>query len=61
VKWLETRAENEAVNEIGFFGNQNTVYKPTIPNWRFIKDKLKQRLREWNIDYEASKSLIDNY
>jgi hypothetical protein len=25
VKWLETRSEQEARNEVGFFGNQNTV------------------------------------
>ncbi|MNG61261.1 hypothetical protein D3C79_194430 [compost metagenome] len=34
VKWLETRSENDAVNEVGFFGNQNTVCKPTTPKWR---------------------------
>lgn len=42
VKWLETRAESEAVNEVGFFGNQNTVCKPTTPKWRHTVDKLKR-------------------
>jgi hypothetical protein len=34
VKWLEIRSEQEAVNETGFFGNRNTVCKPTTPKWR---------------------------
>lgn len=41
VKWLETRSEQEAVNEVGFFGNQNTVCKPTTPKWRHTVEKLK--------------------
>ncbi|EJE7554115.1 hypothetical protein M5O73_000097 [Escherichia coli] len=39
---LETRAESDAVNEVGFFGNQNTVCKPTTPKWRHTVDKLKR-------------------
>lgn len=42
VNWLETRSEQEAVNEVGFFGNQNTVCKPTTPKWRHTVDKLKR-------------------
>ncbi|YCI82624.1 nuclease [Enterobacteriaceae bacterium] len=47
VKWLETRSEQDAVNEVGFFGNQNTVCKPTTPKWRHTVDKLKRYFRNW--------------
>jgi len=42
VKWLETCSEKKAVNEVGFFGNQNTVCKPTTPKWRHTIEKLKR-------------------
>lgn len=50
VKWLETRSEQEAVNEVGFFGNQNTVCKPTAPKWRHTIDKLKRYFHHWNVE-----------
>lgn len=43
VKWLHTVPLNQAVNEIGLFGNQNTVCKPTTPKWRHTVDRLKER------------------
>lgn len=46
VRWLHTVALEEAVNEIGLFGNQNTVCKPTTPKWRTTVDRLKDR---WQI------------
>ncbi len=49
VKWLETRSEQEAVNEVGFFGNQNTVCKPTAPKWRHTVEKLKRYFKNWNV------------
>lgn len=42
VKWLETRLIDAAVQEIGFFGNQNTVCKPRSKKWRTTVDRLKQ-------------------
>lgn len=48
VKWLETRSEQDAVNELGFFGNQNTVCKPTTPKWRHTVERLKNHFRNWN-------------
>ncbi|WP_313390066.1 nuclease [Leclercia sp.] len=48
VKWLETRSDLEAVNEVGFFGNQNTVCKPTTPKWRFTVEKLKRYFTQWD-------------
>lgn len=50
VKWLETRSEQEAVNEVGFFGNQNTVCKPTAPKWRHTIEKLKRYFSHWDVE-----------
>lgn len=50
VKWLETRSESDAVNEVGFFGNQNTVCKPTTQKWRHTVEKLKGYFKQWNAD-----------
>lgn len=47
-KWLETRSEQEAVNEVGFFGNQNTVCKPTTPKWQHTIEKLKRYFAKWD-------------
>jgi hypothetical protein len=38
---LETRLLSEAINEIGLFGNQNTVCKPVTPKWRHTVERLK--------------------
>lgn len=43
VEWLQTVPLEKAVQEIGFFGNQNTVCKPTTPKWRSTVDRLKER------------------
>ncbi|GKW10843.1 nuclease [Pectobacterium sp. IFB5596] len=50
VKWLETRTEQSAVNEVGFFGNQNTVCKPTTQKWRHTVEKLKRYFGNWNAE-----------
>lgn len=34
IKWLQTVPLEKAINEIGLFGNQNTICKPTTPKWR---------------------------
>ncbi|KPF48324.1 nuclease [beta proteobacterium AAP121] len=47
VKWLDTVAENKAINEIGLFGNQNTVCQPTTPKWRHTVDRLKTVFTKW--------------
>jgi hypothetical protein len=47
VKWLETVALNQAVQEIGLFGNQNTVCKPTAPKWRSTVERLKERFPKY--------------
>jgi hypothetical protein len=43
VRWLHSVPLEEAVNEIGMFGNQNTVCKPTTPKWRTTVERLKER------------------
>jgi hypothetical protein len=45
VEWLHTVPEAEAVQELGMFGNQNTVCKPVTPRWRAAVDQLKARFR----------------
>lgn len=41
VTWQQTVSLEKAVNEVGLFGNQNTVCKPTTPKWRYTVDRLK--------------------
>lgn len=41
VKWLAHRAEDEAVREVGLFGNQNSVAKPTAASWPHTVERLK--------------------
>ena len=47
VKWDKTVPISEAVSEIGFFGNQNTVCRPTSSKWTFTVEQLK---KQWEID-----------
>lgn len=48
VKWLQTAPLEGAVQEIGLFGNQNTVCKPTAPKWRTTVDRLKMRFSNFD-------------
>lgn len=48
VKWLDTVAESNAINEVGLFGNQNTVCQPVAPKWRYTVDRLKEHFPNWN-------------
>jgi len=43
VEWLCTVPEAEAVQEVGMFGNQNTVCKPKTPKWRSTVERLKDK------------------
>jgi hypothetical protein len=47
VRWLDTVPELKAVNEVGLFGNQNTVCQPTTPKWRHTVDRLKVAFPKW--------------
>lgn len=48
VTWLETVPESKAINEVGLFGNQNTVCQPTTPKWRHTVERLKAHFPKWN-------------
>lgn len=48
IAWLDTVAAKDAVNELGLFGNQNTVCQPTTPKWRHTVDRLKVNFKNWN-------------
>ncbi|MSU22344.1 MAG: DUF91 domain-containing protein [Opitutus sp.] len=48
VEWLDAVPENQAVNELGLFGNQNTVCQPTTPKWRHTVDRLKTYFKKWD-------------
>jgi hypothetical protein len=48
VHWLQTVTVENAVQEIGLFGNQNTVCKPTTPKWRSTVERLKERFPNFN-------------
>lgn len=43
VEWQKVVPLDQAVKEIGFFGNQNTVCKPTSQKWRSTVLRLKER------------------
>lgn len=47
VRWIHTVRREEAFNEVGLFGNQNTVCKPTTPKWSHTVNRLKQA---WGIE-----------
>jgi hypothetical protein len=47
VKWLRRFPTKQAVSELGFFGNQNTVCKPRSSKWLFTVNTLKKK---WDLD-----------
>lgn len=47
VDWLDTVTETKALNEVGLFGNQNTVCQPTTPKWRHTVERLKTYFPKW--------------
>ena len=47
VEWLDTVPRVKAFNEVGLFGNQNTVCKPNTPKWRHTVDRLKTVFTKW--------------
>jgi hypothetical protein len=46
VRWLQTGPVQHAFAEIGLFGNQNTVCKPTTPKSRSTGQWLKEKFPE---------------
>jgi hypothetical protein len=47
VQWLDTVPIERACNEVGMFGNQNTVCKPTAAHWPSTVERLKSVFRRW--------------
>lgn len=41
VDWIKAFPESQAVKEVGFFGNQNSVCKPRNKKWEFTIERLK--------------------
>ena len=50
VRWLQTVPLEGTVDEVGLFGNQNSVCKPTTPRWRSTVDRLKERFPGFDSD-----------
>lgn len=48
VEWLQTVPVEQAVKEVGMFGNQNTVCRPTTPKWRWTIERLKERFPQYD-------------
>jgi hypothetical protein len=49
IKWLQTVYDtSDAFNEVGLFGNQNTVCQPTTPKWRHTVERLKTFFQNWD-------------
>jgi len=46
VKWLHRVSVDDAVNEVGLFGNQNSVARPRTPKWDHTVTRLKEA---WNL------------
>lgn len=48
VKWLDSVPLSQAIRELNFFGNQNTVCRPVTPQWRETVERLKARFKNWD-------------
>lgn len=48
IKWSQTKPISQAVQELGMFGNQNSICKPTTPKWRTTVEKLKDKFPDWD-------------
>jgi hypothetical protein len=47
VRWLQTVPASKAFHEVGLFGQQNSVCKPTTPKWRQTTERLKEHFTKW--------------
>ena len=47
VEWLDTEPGPEAVWELGFFANQNTVCRPKTAKWPRTVEQLKTLFTNW--------------
>ena len=47
VEWIKAVQTSDAIKELGFFGNQNSVCRPTTEKWEFTIERLK---KAWKVD-----------
>ncbi len=45
VRWIKATSEKDAFNELGLFGNQNSVARPRTPKWEHTIQRLKENWR----------------
>ena len=50
VEWQQTVPLEDAVSEIGLFGNQNTVCAPKTPKWRHTIERLQRAFPHFDND-----------
>jgi len=48
VRWVQTVPLEKGFQEIGLFGNENTVCKPTAAKWRSTVERLKVRFPDYD-------------
>jgi len=48
IEWLQTITVDQAIKEVGMFGNQNTVCRPTTPKWRWTIERLKEHFQHYD-------------
>jgi hypothetical protein len=48
VDWIQVVPLEKAINEIGLFGNPNTVCRPRTLKWRHTVDQLKHRFPDFD-------------
>ena len=53
IEWLQTISVDQAIREVGMFGNQNTVCRPTTPKWRWTIERLKEHFKNYDNDKDS--------
>ncbi len=49
IKWIHTVPLAEAIRQVGFFGNQNSVCRPRVSKWSHTVNSLKAR---WKVEID---------
>lgn len=42
IEWIATKPLNQAISEVGFFGNQNSICRPKTTKWTHTVERLKK-------------------
>jgi hypothetical protein len=48
IRWAQTVPLSAAIQELGLFGNQNTICRPTTPKWRTTVERLKEHFTDFD-------------